>query len=116
MTMNPDGAPDMQSLLEQATALQHQLLAAQEELTARRIEGSAGGGLVKATVSGTGELVALIIDPEACDPQDTETLADLVVAAVHDAASNASRLATEQIGGVTEGLGAALPGMGQLGF
>jgi nucleoid-associated protein EbfC len=114
--MCPDGTPDMQSLLEQATALQQQLVAAQDELAGRRIEGTAGGGLVKATVSGTGELVGLVIDPEACDPDDTETLADLVVAAVHDAATNASRQAAEQIGGVTGELGAQFPGIGQLGF
>jgi DNA-binding YbaB/EbfC family protein len=114
--MFSEGSPDMQSLLEQATALQQQLVAAQGELASRRVEGTAGGGLVRATVSGTGELVGLVIDAEACDPDDTETLADLVVAAVHDAATNASQQAAEQIGGVTGELGAQFPGMGQLGF
>jgi DNA-binding YbaB/EbfC family protein len=115
--MTSEGPPlDMQALLEQATALQQQLMAAQEDLATRRIDGSAGGGLVRATVSGTGDLVALTIDPEVCDPADTETLADLVVAAVHDAASNAQQQAAQQIGGVTGELGAELPGLGQLGF
>lgn len=114
--MTSDAPLDMQALLAQATALQQQLMAAQDDLANRRVEGSAGGGLVRATVSGTGDLVGLTIDPEACDPKDTETLADLVVAAVHDAASNAQQQAAQQIGDVTGGLGAELPGLGQLGF
>jgi DNA-binding YbaB/EbfC family protein len=114
--MFSDGSPDLQSLLEQATALQQQLMAAQNELADRRVDGTAGGGLVQATVTGTGELVGLTIDPKACDPGDTETLSDLVIAAVHDAAANAQREAAEQIGDVTGDLGAQLPGLGQLGF
>lgn len=114
--MFSDESPDMQSLLEQATALQQQLAAAQEELANSRIDGSAGGGLVHATVTGTGELVGLTIAREACDPDDTETLADLVLAAVHDAAANAQQVAAQQIGGVTGALGGGLPDIGQLGF
>lgn len=114
--MVPEESFDMESLLQQAGALQQQLLAAQAELAEARIEGSASGGLVRATVSGTGDLVGLIIDPQVCDPEDTETLADLVLAAVHDAAANAQRFASEQIGDVASGQGVELPGLGQLGF
>jgi DNA-binding YbaB/EbfC family protein len=113
--MFPEGSPDMNSLLEQAAAMQQQLMAAQEELANRRVDGSAGGGLVKATVSGTGDLIALTIDPAACDPQDTETLADLVLAAVRDAASNAQEQAAQEMGQLTGGfggLGGGLPGLG----
>ena len=113
--MFPEGTPDMQSLLEQATAMQQQLLAAQEELANARFEGSAGGGLVTATVTGTGDLVGLIIDPEVCTPDETETLADLVVAAVRDASENASRRAAEQMGDLTGGFGGESPGLGRLG-
>jgi DNA-binding YbaB/EbfC family protein len=102
--MFPEATPDMQSMLAQAAAMQEQLMAAQEQLASTRVQGSSGGGLVTATVNGTGELLALSIDPEACDPDDTETLADLVVAAVHDAASNAARAAAEQLGGIAGGL------------
>jgi len=102
--MFPEGTPDMQSMLAQAAAMQEQLMAVQEQLASTRVQGSSGGGLVTATVNGTGELLALSIDPEACDPDDTETLADLVVAAVHDAASNAARAAAEQMGGIAGGL------------
>ncbi len=110
--MFPEGSPDMNSLLEQAAAMQQQLMAAQEDLANRRVDGSAGGGLVSATVTGTGDLVGLTIDPAACDPEDTETLADLVLAAVRDAASNAQQQAAQEMGQLTGGFGGGLPGLG----
>ena len=81
---------DMNGLLAQAQAVQAQLTQAQEELASTTFEGSSGGGLVTAEVSGAGELQSLSIKPEAVDPEDTETLSDLVVAAVRDAAGKAS--------------------------
>lgn len=72
-------------ILAQAQAMQAQMSAAQDKLMESEVTGTSGGGLVTATVRGTGELVGLVIKPEACDPNDTETLADLVVAAVRDA-------------------------------
>ena len=105
----------MAEMLQQAQQLQQQLMQAQEELARTQVRGSAGGGLVTATVSGAGELLALQISPEACDPQDTETLADLVVAAVRDANTAASELQSTTMGPLTQGLGGAgglgLPGM-----
>jgi DNA-binding YbaB/EbfC family protein len=84
---------DLNALLAQAQAMQSQLEAAQADLANQTVTGSAGGGLVEATLTGTGELVGLKISPEACDPTDTETLADLVVAAVRDANHQAMALA-----------------------
>lgn len=84
---------DLQGLLSQAQAMQDQLEAAQAELANKTVTGSAGGDLVVATVTGTGELVGLTIKPEAVDPADTETLADLVVAAVRDANHQAMAIA-----------------------
>ena len=84
---------DLEGLLAQAQAMQDQLERAQAELADHQVTGSAGGDLVEATVSGTGELLALVIKPEACDPTDTESLADLVVAAVRDATNKAMSLA-----------------------
>jgi len=104
-TMFPSGMPDMQGILEQASAMQAQLVAAQHELAGARVEGTSGGGLVQATVTGTGELVALRIDPEVCDPDDPDTLADLVVAAVHNATDNAQRHAADAMGDLTGGFG-----------
>ena len=76
---------DMNALLAQAQAMQAQLQSAQEELAASDFTGSAGGDLVVATVTGTGELTNLVIKPEAIDPEDAEGLADLVLAAVRAA-------------------------------
>ena len=87
------GSLDLSTLMAQAQALQDQLERAQAELADQRVTGSSGGGLVEATVSGTGELLALTISPEVVDPSDTETLADLVVAAVRDANNRATAVA-----------------------
>ena len=99
----------MQDLLAQAQRLQQQMLDAQEELARAHVEGTAGGGLVTAVVSGTGELTGLTISPDAVDPGDTETLADLVLAAVRDATSRAAELQAATMGPLSQGLG----GMGQ---
>jgi DNA-binding YbaB/EbfC family protein len=101
----PGGQGDMQSLLEQAAQMQQQLIQAQEELSRMEVEGTSGGGLVTAKVTGAGDLVGLLIAPEAVDPDDTETLADLIVAAVRDATSNAQELAAAKLGPVAGGLG-----------
>ncbi|WP_078863919.1 MULTISPECIES: YbaB/EbfC family nucleoid-associated protein [unclassified Streptomyces] len=104
------GQPNMQQLLQQAQQMQQDLARAQEELAATEVEGQSGGGLVKATVNGSGELRGLVIDPKAVDPEDTETLADLVVAAVQAANENAQQLQQEKLGPLTQGLG-GMPGM-----
>ena len=111
--MFPGGQPDMAGIFEQAAQMQQQLMAAQEELAAMQVEGSAGGGLVTATVNGTGELVDLSIAAEACDPDDTETLADLVVAAVRDASARAQEAAAAKLGPLAAGLGGELGGPGR---
>ena len=106
------GQPDMQALLQQAQQMQQQLAQAQEQLAAATVQGTAGGGLVTATVSGAGELKALVIDPKAVDPEDTETLADLILAAVRDANAAAQRLAAERLGPLAQGLsGSGIPGL-----
>lgn len=108
--MIPGGQPNMQALLQQAQKMQQDLAAAQQELAEAEVEGSAGGGLVKATVSGAGELRALEIDPKAVDPDDTETLADLIVAAVKNANEAAQELQQNTLGPLTQGLG-GMPGL-----
>jgi DNA-binding YbaB/EbfC family protein len=106
------GGFDMSDLLAQAQAMQNQLMEAQADLEGQEIEGSAGGGLVTALVSGTGELLSLNIKKEAVDPDDTETLADLVVAAVRDASENAKQAAAAAMGPLAGGLGGAFGGEG----
>jgi nucleoid-associated protein EbfC len=108
----------MQQLLAEAQKMQERLMSAQQELADAEIQGSAGGGLVTATVNGQGELVDITISPEAIDPSDptetAETLADLVLAAVRDANRVASELQQEKMGPLAEGLG-GLGGLGEIG-
>jgi hypothetical protein len=101
----------MQQLMKQAQKMQQQMVAAQAELAATEVTGTAGGGLVTATVTGSGELKALTIDPKAVDPDDTETLADLVVAAVRAANEQAQALAEKKLGPLAGGLGGLGLGM-----
>ena len=100
------GAPDMSGMLAQVQAMQTQLMQAQQELAETEITGTAGGDLVSATISGTGELLGLNIKPEACDPEDTESLADLIVAAVRDANHQQQAVAAAKMGPLAGGLGA----------
>ncbi|WP_236008724.1 YbaB/EbfC family nucleoid-associated protein [Actinomadura physcomitrii] len=108
----------MQELLQQAQAMQEQLFAAQRELAEAEVKGTAGGGLVTATVNGQGEVMGLAIDPkviDADDPADTaETVADLVLAAIRDAAREAAELQQEKMGPLAAGLGGGggIPGLG----
>ena len=85
----PGPQPNLQQLMAQAQKMQQQMMAAQAELADVHVEGAAAGGLVKAVVTGQGELVSVDLDPSVVDPEDIETLQDLVVAAVRDAAHNA---------------------------
>ncbi|MEV0534684.1 YbaB/EbfC family nucleoid-associated protein [Kitasatospora sp. NPDC050463] len=106
------GQPNMQQLLKQAQKMQQDLAQAQQELAETKVNGSAGGGLVEATVTGAGELVALAIAPAAVDPEDTETLADLILAAVRDANQAAQKIQAERMGPLTQGLGGGgIPGL-----
>jgi DNA-binding YbaB/EbfC family protein len=115
--MFPGGQPDMAQLLKQAQEMQQQLVAAQEELARAEVTGSAGGGLVSATLTGSGELTALTISPAVVDPDDVETLQDLVVAAVRDARRAADELAARTMGPLAGGLGGgAGGGLGLPGF
>jgi nucleoid-associated protein EbfC len=100
---------DMQQLLAAAQQMQDQLMNAQRELADAEVEGTAGGGLVKARVNGQGDLVDLTISPaviDAGEPAETaETVADLVLAAVRDAYRAASDLQQEKMGPLAAGLG-----------
>lgn len=96
--------PDMRQLMKQAQQMQEQLAAAQEEMASRTFEGTAGGGVVSATVSGAQELQSVSIDPSVVDPEDVEMLQDLVVAAVNQAMKNAAEAAGDQLGGLTGGM------------
>ncbi|MEC4014946.1 YbaB/EbfC family nucleoid-associated protein [Streptomyces sp. H27-D2] len=105
------GQPDMQQLLQQAQKMQQDLAVAQQQLAETSVEGTAGGGLVKATVTGAGELTGLDIDPKAVDPEDTETLADLILAAVRDANHSADELQKQKLGPLASGGLGGMPGL-----
>jgi len=100
---------DLQQLLAAAQQMQDHLLSAQQELADAEVEGTSGGGLVKARVNGQGELVELTISPaaiDATDPADTaQTVADLVLAAVHNAYRAVNDLQQEKMGPLAAGLG-----------
>jgi DNA-binding YbaB/EbfC family protein len=104
------GQPNLQQIMKQAQKMQEQMLAAQEELAGAEVSGHAGNGLVTATVTGSGDLLSVTIDPKVVDPDDVETLQDLVVAAVRDANRQAQELAAAKMGPLAEGLGGGLGG------
>jgi DNA-binding YbaB/EbfC family protein len=108
----PGGQPNLQQLLKQAQQMQAQMASAQEELAETEVTGTAGGGLVTATMTGALELVGVKIDPKVVDPDDIETLSDLIVAAVRAASEEARNLQQEKMGPALGGLGGALPGLG----
>jgi DNA-binding YbaB/EbfC family protein len=122
--------PNIQNLLAQAQKMQEEMMAAQERLKDEIVEASAGGGMVKVTMSGDLELKSLAIDPDAVDPEDVEMLQDMVLAAVNEALRAALELqsraagagaggfdpqqALDMLGGMggLGGLGGGLPGGG----
>ena len=112
-TVEPGSQMDMQQLFAAAQQMQDQLMNAQQELADAEVQGTAGGGLVTATVNGQGELVELTISAAAidvADPAETaETVADLVLAAVRDAYRAAGELQQQKMGPL-----AALGGMGEV--
>ena len=99
----------MANLQRMAQQMQQEMLRVQSELEATQVDGSAGGGVVKAVVTGKQELVSITIDPDAVDPSDVDMLQDLIVAAVNDALRASRELAEEKMTAVTGGL--RIPGM-----
>ena len=105
----PGGGGIQRQLMRQVEQFQQDMQAAQEELAKMRIEGTAGGGAVKAVANGSGELLELTISPEAVDPNDVEMLQDLILAAVREALETARKTQEEKMGGLTGGLN--IPGL-----
>jgi DNA-binding YbaB/EbfC family protein len=96
----------MSALLAQAQQMQQKLMEAQHQLANAEVRGQAGGGLVEVVVKGSGEVVAVKIDPQVVDPADIETLQDLIVGAMVDASQQVTTMAQERLGSLTAGLGA----------
>jgi DNA-binding YbaB/EbfC family protein len=98
-------------MLKQLQKMQQQMEQTQAQLAEEVVEGTAGGGVVTAKVTGDGLVESVTIDPDAVDPDDAEMLGDLVTAAVNEGLRKAKDLAADRLGGVTRGMGLP-PGMG----
>jgi DNA-binding YbaB/EbfC family protein len=109
-------SPDQMKMLRKVQQMQADMAAAQDALAAETVEGSAGGGMVKVTVSGSGDVQRVSIDASVVDPDDIETLEDLVVAAVADGLRRAAELQSTRLGAVTGGLDLGSLGLGGLGL
>jgi DNA-binding YbaB/EbfC family protein len=95
---------NLAKMMKQAQELQGKMAAMQEELARSEIEGSSGGGMVKAVMTGKHELKRLSIDPSLVTPDDTEVLEDLIVAAVNDARVRVEEHVKQEMAKVTGGL------------
>jgi nucleoid-associated protein EbfC len=106
------GGIDLGAMMKQVQQMQAEMSEAQEKLKDEVVEASAGGGIVKAKMSGDLRLLELAIDPEAIDPDDADMLQDMIVAAVNEAIRSAQELAANRMGNLGGGLGGlGLPGM-----
>jgi nucleoid-associated protein EbfC len=99
----------MKKMMAEAQKMQQNMMKTQDELAALRIEGSAGGGMVRATVTGQSDVVGISISPEAVDPDDVEMLEDMILAAIEDAVEKSRKVASEKMGGM--GLPGGLGGL-----
>jgi DNA-binding YbaB/EbfC family protein len=122
MARGGPGGFDVNALMKQAQQMQRQMEQAQEQLKDETVEASAGGGMVKVTMTGDLHLESIAIDPDAVDPEDVEMLQDMVVAAVNEAVRSAQELQESKLGGLSEGFdpmsaldALGMGGMGGLG-
>lgn len=100
---------NIQEMMRQAQKMKSKIEKIQQEVGAKTVEGTAGGGMVVVTANGKNEIISVKIDKEVVDPSDIEMLQDLVVAASNQALSRAQEMMQEEVGKVTGGMG--LPGM-----
>ena len=104
------GPQNMQSMIRQAQKMQEDMAALQEELDAREYEIKAGGGVVTVKINGKLEILSIEIEPEVVDPEDIETLTDILTAGVNEAIKKVNTTNSEAMNKVTGGL--SVPGMG----
>ncbi len=103
---------NMNNLMKQAQKMQRQMEEAQAAIEEKEITTTAGGGAVEVTINGKKEIIKLHIDPDAVDPEDVETLEDVVMAAVNEAIRQMEEFSQGKMSGIAGGLGS----MGGLGF
>src|SRR5947208_5716598 len=102
---------NLNKLMKQAQKMQEQMAKTQAELENKTVEVSAGGGKVKVTANGAGDVIAIKIDKEVVDPEDVEFLEELVLSAVKQAVEQAKALAQSELSRITGGL--SIPGLQQ---
>jgi nucleoid-associated protein EbfC len=104
---------DPNQLMQQVAQMQAEMAKAQNALAAEQVVGTAGGGAVTASVTGSGELVSITLSPDVVDPTDVEMLQDLIVAAVSEALRASRALQETRLGGIAGGMagGLGLPGL-----
>jgi DNA-binding YbaB/EbfC family protein len=102
---------NQRDLMRQVEQMQNRMLKIQEEIAASTVEGSAGGGVVTVVMTGDQQMNAVTIKAEVVDPDDIETLQDLIVAAVNDALNRSKELQAKRLGEVTGGMQLP-PGLG----
>jgi len=99
------GLGNMGNMMKQAQKMMEQAQKMEQELAALRVEGTAGGGMVKVEATGAGTIEGITIDPQVVDPEDVEMLQDLIVSAIRDATEKAAQIKQERIGQLTGGMG-----------
>ena len=99
------------NIMKQAQAMQSKMMQIQSQLENEHVEASVGGGMVKATFNGQGDIVSITIDPEIINPDDKDMLEDLILSAVREGQSKARDLMSTRMSAVTGGLGGLIPGM-----
>ena len=107
--------PNLNQMMQQVQQMQAEVAKAQEQLKDELVEATAGGGMVKVTMTGDLELKELKIDPEAIDPEDPDLLQDMVIAATNEAIRSAQELAASKMNAAAGGL-AGPGGLGGLGL
>jgi DNA-binding YbaB/EbfC family protein len=100
---------NMGKMMKQAQQLQAKMMKMQEELAERTVEGSAGGGMIKAVANGKQQVVSITIEEEVVDPDDVEMLQDLILAAVNDALNRSQEMVSSEMGKLTGGMN--IPGL-----
>ena len=101
----------MQAMLRQAQKMQEDMAALQEDLDAREYEVKAGGGVVAVKINGKKEILSIDIQPEIVDPDDVETLSDILVAAVNEAIKRVESTNSSEMEKITGSMGMGMPGM-----
>ncbi len=99
------GAQNMQAMLRQAQKMQEDMAVLQEDLDSREYEIKAGGGVVTVKINGKKEILGIDIQPEIVDPDDIETLSDILVAAVNEAIKRVETVNQNEMGKITQGMG-----------